>query len=39
MGVDADDLRLAKCREWVLAHGGVVACNTFTKMYLCGLGE
>jgi squalene-hopene/tetraprenyl-beta-curcumene cyclase len=23
----------------VLAHGGVTACNTFTKMYLCALGE
>jgi len=21
------------------AHGGVVECNTFTKMYLCALGE
>jgi squalene-hopene/tetraprenyl-beta-curcumene cyclase len=20
-------------------HGGVVACNTFTKMYLCALGQ
>ncbi len=39
MGISADDPRLAKCREWVLAHGGVVACNTFTKMYLCALGE
>ncbi len=39
MGVGADDLRLAKCREWVLAHGGVVACNTFTKMYLCSMGQ
>jgi squalene-hopene/tetraprenyl-beta-curcumene cyclase len=39
MGVGADDPRLTKCREWVLAHGGVVACNTFTKMYLCGLGQ
>jgi squalene-hopene/tetraprenyl-beta-curcumene cyclase len=39
MGMGADDPRLAKCREWVLAHGGVVACNTFTKMYLCALGE
>ena len=38
MGIGADDPRLAKCREWVLAHGGVVACNTFTKMYLCALG-
>jgi squalene-hopene/tetraprenyl-beta-curcumene cyclase len=39
MGVGADDPRLAKCREWILANGGVVACNTFTKMYLCGLGQ
>ena len=39
MGIGADDPRLAKCREWVLAHGGVVACNTFTKMYLCSLGQ
>ncbi|MGD0741085.1 MAG: squalene--hopene cyclase [Terracidiphilus sp.] len=39
MGISADDPRLAKCREWVLAHGGVTACNTFTKMYLCALGE
>ncbi len=39
MGVGADDPRLTKCREWVLAHGGVVACNTFTKMYLCALGQ
>jgi squalene-hopene/tetraprenyl-beta-curcumene cyclase len=39
MGVSADDPRLTKCREWVLQHGGVVATNTFTKMYLCGIGE
>jgi len=39
MGVGADDPRLAKCRAWVLKHGGVVACNTFTKMYLCALGQ
>ena len=39
MGVTADDPRLIKCREWILAHGGVVACNTFTKMYLCALGQ
>jgi squalene-hopene/tetraprenyl-beta-curcumene cyclase len=39
MGIGADDPRLVKCREWVLAHGGVVACNTFTKMYLCALGQ
>jgi len=39
LGVSADDARLVKAREWILAHGGVVECNTFTKMYLCGLGE
>jgi len=39
MGIPADDPRLVKCREWILAHGGVVACNTFTKMYLCALGQ
>ena len=39
MGMGADDPRLSKCREWVLAHGGVVECNTFTKMYLCALGQ
>ena len=39
MGIGAKDPRLVKCREWVLAHGGVVECNTFTKMYLCALGQ
>ncbi|HTB95586.1 MAG TPA: squalene--hopene cyclase [Terracidiphilus sp.] len=39
MGVGADDPRLIKCREWILVHGGVIACNTFTKMYLCALGQ
>jgi squalene-hopene/tetraprenyl-beta-curcumene cyclase len=39
MGLSADEPRMAKCREWVLAHGGVVECNTFTKMYLCALGQ
>ncbi len=39
MDVSPEDPRLKKCREWVLAHGGVVACNTFTKMYLCALGQ
>jgi squalene-hopene/tetraprenyl-beta-curcumene cyclase len=38
-GIGADDSRLKKCREWVLAHGGVIECNTFTKMYLCALGQ
>src|SRR6202044_3508587 len=39
LGIGPDDPRLAKCREWVLAHGGVISCNTFTKMYLCALGQ
>ena len=39
MDVPQTDPRLARCRKWILAHGGVVACNTFTKMYLCGLGQ
>jgi len=39
LGIGPDDTRLAKCRIWVLAHGGVIACNTFTKMYLCALGQ
>jgi squalene-hopene/tetraprenyl-beta-curcumene cyclase len=39
MEIGAGDPRLVKCREWVLAHGGVVACNTFTKMYLCSMGQ
>src|SRR6204780_2532337 len=39
MGIGPDDPRLGKCREWILAPGGVVATNTFTKMYLCALGE
>ena len=39
MGIGADDPRLVKCRRWILEHGGVVACNTFTKIYLCSLGQ
>ena len=39
LGTGPDDPRLVKCRTWVLAHGGVIACNTFTKMYLCALGQ
>ncbi|HKR28746.1 MAG TPA: squalene--hopene cyclase [Acidobacteriaceae bacterium] len=39
MGMKADDPMLAQTREWVLAHGGVTACNTFTKIYLCALGQ
>ncbi|MFZ0661518.1 MAG: squalene--hopene cyclase [Acidobacteriaceae bacterium] len=39
MGMSPDDPILAKAREWILAHGGAVECNTFTKIYLCFLGQ
>ena len=39
MGWPADDPILTETREWILAHGGVTACNTFTKIYLCSLGQ
>jgi squalene-hopene/tetraprenyl-beta-curcumene cyclase len=39
MGWSKDHSVLVKAREWVLAHGGVVECNTFTKIYLCALGQ
>ena len=39
MGWSKDHPVLMKAREWVLAHGGVVECNTFTKIYLCALGQ
>jgi squalene-hopene/tetraprenyl-beta-curcumene cyclase len=39
MGWSQDDPLMTMAREWVLAHGGVVQCNTFTKIYLCALGQ
>ena len=39
MGLSAGDPLMVKCRRWILENGGVVACNTFTKMYLCALGQ
>jgi squalene-hopene/tetraprenyl-beta-curcumene cyclase len=39
MGVSADEAHMAQTREWILAHGGVTECNTFTKIYLCALGQ
>ena len=39
MWMPEDHPILAKARKWILANGGVVACNTFTKMYLCALGQ
>ncbi len=39
MGMSVDEPILTKARTWILAHGGVVECNTFTKIYLCALGQ
>lgn len=39
MGYTADDPVMVKARECVLRLGGVVECNTFTKIYLCALGQ
>ena len=39
MGWSKDDPLMVKARAWVLANGGVVECNTFTKIYLCALGQ
>ena len=39
MGWPADDPVLVKARTWILANGGVTACNTFSKIYLCALGQ
>jgi len=39
MGWTADDPVLVKARENVLSLGGVIQCNTFTKIYLCSLGQ
>jgi squalene-hopene/tetraprenyl-beta-curcumene cyclase len=39
MGYPADDPAMVKARENVLALGGVIECNTFTKIYLCSLGQ
>ncbi len=39
MGWSAEEPRLVRARAWILAHGGVVECNTFTKIYLCFMGQ
>src|SRR5579863_1982345 len=38
-GYTADHPALAKARECILAMGGVTKVNTFTKIYLCFLGQ
>ncbi len=30
---------MVHARQWILEHGGVVECNTFTKIYLCFFGQ
>ena len=39
MGYTAEQPVMARIRENVLSLGGVVECNTFTKIYLCALGQ
>ena len=39
MGWSADHELMVKVRKNVLSLGGVVECNTFTKIYLCSLGQ
>jgi squalene-hopene/tetraprenyl-beta-curcumene cyclase len=39
MGWTKDHPLMTKAREWILANGGVVECNTFTKIYLCSMGQ
>jgi squalene-hopene/tetraprenyl-beta-curcumene cyclase len=39
MGWTADQPVMVKARKRVLELGGVTECNTFTKMYLCSLGQ
>jgi squalene-hopene/tetraprenyl-beta-curcumene cyclase len=38
-GWTASDPLMVRARENVLKLGGVVECNTFTKIYLCSLGQ
>ncbi len=39
MGRPVDDPVLVKARKWILANGGVTEVNTFTKIYLCFMGQ
>src|ERR1700678_2473907 len=39
MGWSKNHPVLVKAREWVLANGGVTEVNTFTKIYLCFMGQ
>jgi squalene-hopene/tetraprenyl-beta-curcumene cyclase len=39
VGLSPGEPAMVRAREWILANGGVVECNTFTKIYLCSLGQ
>jgi squalene-hopene/tetraprenyl-beta-curcumene cyclase len=39
MGWSADHPMMVRTRETTLKLGGVVQCNTFTKIYLCAMGQ
>ena len=38
-GHTPDEPMMVKARECILSHGGVPAINTFSKIYLCALGQ
>lgn len=38
-GLNVDHPEMRRAREAILAAGGVTACNTFTKIYLCIFGQ
>jgi squalene-hopene/tetraprenyl-beta-curcumene cyclase len=38
-GYKPDHPALTKAREWINSQGGVPSVNTFTKLYLCALGQ
>lgn len=38
-GLDAEHPEMVKARKAIMARGGVTACNTFTKIYLCIFGQ
>jgi len=39
MGWPPDHPALARARQWILANGGAVEVNTYTKLYLCFFGQ
>ena len=39
VGYTMDHPALVKAREFILSHGGVPAVNTYTKLYLCAIGQ